>query len=47
MSPQSVLKETQLAAGNQNLTTWHESLVNSGKELKGLETVDVYLNPCC
>ncbi|KAF9780049.1 P-loop containing nucleoside triphosphate hydrolase protein [Thelephora terrestris] len=37
MTPQNLLKETQRAAGNQNLTTWHESLIKSGQELKNLE----------
>ncbi|KII94777.1 hypothetical protein PLICRDRAFT_128007 [Plicaturopsis crispa FD-325 SS-3] len=36
MTPQELLKETQRAAGDENLTTWHEILITSGKELKGL-----------
>ncbi|KAJ8087221.1 Structural maintenance of chromosomes protein 5 [Marasmius tenuissimus] len=32
MSPHQLLKETQLAAGNRNLTTWHETLMKAGKE---------------
>lgn len=43
MTPQNLLKETQRAAGNENLTTWHESLIRSGQELKELETVSEYL----
>ena len=39
MSPQDLLKETQRAAGNENLTTWHEALIRSGQELKELEAV--------
>ena len=39
MTPQSLLKETQRAAGNENLTTWHEALIRSGQELKDLQTV--------
>lgn len=39
MSPQQLLKETQRAAGNENLTSWHETLITAGKELKALQTV--------
>ena len=39
MTPQTLLKETQRAAGNENLTTWHEALIRSGQELKELEAV--------
>lgn len=42
MTPQNLLKETQRAAGNENLTTWHESLIRSGQELKELGAVCVY-----
>ncbi|KAF9651246.1 P-loop containing nucleoside triphosphate hydrolase protein [Thelephora ganbajun] len=38
LTPQNLLKETQRAAGNENLTTWHEALIRSGQELKELET---------
>ncbi|KAI0920810.1 hypothetical protein AcW1_005022 [Taiwanofungus camphoratus] len=34
MSPQQLLRETQRAAGNANLTNWHNTLISSGKELK-------------
>ena len=44
MTPQNLLKETQRAAGNENLTTWHEALIRSGQELKELGTVRVYLS---
>ena len=44
MTPQNLLKETQRAAGNENLTTWHEALIKSGKELKELEGVRGYTN---
>ena len=43
MTPQTLLKETQRAAGNENLTTWHEALIRSGQELKELEAVRVHL----
>jgi len=43
MTPQNLLKETQRAAGNENLTTWHESLIRSGQELKELEVVRAHL----
>ncbi|KAJ3877761.1 hypothetical protein F5051DRAFT_407478 [Lentinula edodes] len=32
MSPQQLLKETQKAAGDTNLTSWHETLIEAGKE---------------
>ncbi|ESK86523.1 structural maintenance of chromosome complex subunit [Moniliophthora roreri MCA 2997] len=32
MSPQQLLKETQRAAGDRNLTAWHETLIKSGSE---------------
>ncbi|KAK7029359.1 Structural maintenance of chromosomes protein 5 [Paramarasmius palmivorus] len=32
MSPQQLLKETQRAAGDRNLTAWHETLIRSGNE---------------
>lgn len=43
MTPQTLLKETQRAAGNENLTTWHEALIKSGQELKELEAVRTHL----
>lgn len=43
MTPQTLLKETQRAAGNENLTTWHEALIKSGQELKELGVVREYL----
>ena len=42
MSPQQLLKETQRAAGNENLTAWHETLISSGKELKALAVVSSF-----
>ncbi|CAL1699972.1 unnamed protein product [Somion occarium] len=33
-----LLRETQRAAGNENLTAWHDTLITAGKELKHLET---------
>lgn len=33
MSPQQLLRETQRAAGDINLTSWHDTLIKSGKEL--------------
>ncbi|KAJ3847412.1 hypothetical protein EV368DRAFT_51228 [Lentinula lateritia] len=32
MTPQQLLKETQKAAGDTNLTSWHETLIEAGKE---------------
>ncbi|PCH40750.1 nucleoside triphosphate hydrolase protein [Wolfiporia cocos MD-104 SS10] len=37
MSPQQLLRETQRAAGNASLTTWHDALISSGKDLKQLQ----------
>ncbi|CAE6393516.1 unnamed protein product, partial [Rhizoctonia solani] len=34
MSPQKLLQETQRAAGDPNLTQWHEFLIENSKELK-------------
>ncbi|KJA29565.1 hypothetical protein HYPSUDRAFT_31485 [Hypholoma sublateritium FD-334 SS-4] len=34
MSSQQLLKETQLAAGDENLTNWHTTLIGAGQELK-------------
>lgn len=39
MSPQQLLRETQRAAGDENLTTWHDTLISSGKDLKKLQEV--------
>ncbi|KAH7926802.1 P-loop containing nucleoside triphosphate hydrolase protein [Leucogyrophana mollusca] len=37
MTPQQLLRETQRAAGDTNLTSWHDTLISSGKELKKLQ----------
>ncbi|KAF7432634.1 Structural maintenance of chromosomes protein 5 [Pleurotus ostreatus] len=37
MTPQQLLRETQRAAGDENLTTWHDTLISAGKELKQLQ----------
>jgi len=39
MSSQQLLKETQRAAGDENLSAWHQTLIESGKQLKGLQDV--------
>jgi hypothetical protein len=39
MSPQQLLRETERAAGDENLTTWHDSLITSGRELKNIQEV--------
>ncbi|TFK43988.1 P-loop containing nucleoside triphosphate hydrolase protein [Crucibulum laeve] len=36
MSPQQLLRETQRAAGDQRLTEWHDTLISSGKDLRGM-----------
>jgi len=39
MSPQQLLRETQRAAGDENLTRWHDVLIEAGKELKRMSDV--------
>jgi len=39
MSSKDLLKETQRAAGDENLSTWHRTLIESGKELKTIQDV--------
>ncbi|KAG5221008.1 Structural maintenance of chromosomes protein [Salix suchowensis] len=39
MTPQQLLRETQRAAGDENLTAWHDTLISAGKELKQLQEV--------
>ena len=39
MTPQQLLRETQRAAGNENLTSWHDTLISSGKELRTIQDV--------
>ena len=39
MSPQQLLRETQRAAGNENLTQWHDTLITAGKDLKAMQEV--------
>lgn len=43
MSPQELLKETQLAAGDSRLTSWHSQLIKSGKEIRELKLVCFYI----
>ncbi len=43
MSPQQLLKETQLAAGDENLTNWHTTLIGAGQELKVIQQVSTFL----
>lgn len=39
MSPQTLLKATEKAAGDENLSKWHEILITEGKTLKTLNAV--------
>ncbi|KZT29504.1 P-loop containing nucleoside triphosphate hydrolase protein [Neolentinus lepideus HHB14362 ss-1] len=39
MSPQELLRETQRAAGDANLTAWHDTLISSGKEAATLKEI--------
>ena len=41
MTPQQLLRETQRAAGNENLTSWHDTLISAGKELRQIQEVRV------
>ena len=41
MSPQQLLRETQRAAGDENLTNWHDTLITAGKELKQMSQVHI------
>jgi hypothetical protein len=43
MSSQQLLKETQRAAGDVNLSAWHQTLIDSGKELRGIQEVRWFL----
>jgi len=43
MSSQQLLKETQRAAGDENLTKWHQTLIEAGKELRTLQDVSILL----
>jgi chromosome segregation ATPase len=36
MNPQQLLRETQRAAGDKRLTEWHDTLIESGKEMREL-----------
>ena len=42
MSPQQLLRETQRAAGDENLTIWHDTLISAGKQLKQMMQVSHY-----
>ena len=44
MSPQQLLRETQRAAGNANLTAWHDTLAEAGKEFKTMKEVSFSLS---
>ena len=39
MAPQQLLRETQRAAGDSDLTKWHDMLITYGKELKAVQEV--------
>ena len=39
MTPQALLRETERAAGDDRLTSWHDTLINAGKERKELSEV--------
>ncbi|KIJ94730.1 hypothetical protein K443DRAFT_683517 [Laccaria amethystina LaAM-08-1] len=38
MTPQQLLRETQRAAGDERLTSWHDTLISTGKDLKVMQT---------
>lgn len=39
MSPQQLLRETQRAAGDENLENWHDTLISSGKDMREVQQV--------
>jgi phage/plasmid-associated DNA primase len=39
MSSQQLLRETQRAAGDEHLTSWHDTLISAGKERRELAEV--------
>jgi hypothetical protein len=39
MTPQQLLRETQRAAGDERLTAWHDTLINTGRELRVVQDV--------
>ena len=43
MTPQQLLRETQRAAGDERLTSWHDTLISAGKDLKAMQTVRLAL----
>jgi hypothetical protein len=45
MSPQELLRQTQKAAGDENLTIWHDTLISSGKNVKILREVRRFMSP--
>jgi structural maintenance of chromosomes protein 5 len=44
MSPQQLLRETQRAAGDANLTNWHDTLIGAGKDLRQMLQVGRYFH---
>ena len=43
MTPQQLLRETQRAAGDERLTSWHDTLISTGKDLKVMQMVRLAL----
>ena len=43
MTLQALLRETERAAGDDRLTSWHDALINAGKERKELSEVRLNL----
>lgn len=41
MTPQQLLVQTQLAAGDGHLSSWHKKLIDDGKDLKKINDVGV------
>lgn len=44
MSPQQLLRETQRAAGDERLTAWHDTLINTGRDLRAVQEVSFFLH---
>ena len=43
MTSQQLLRETQRAAGDERLTAWHDTLINTGRDLRAVQDVSFSL----
>ncbi len=44
MTSQQLLRETQRAAGDERLTSWHDTLINTGRDLRAVQEVSFSLH---